>query len=397
MQRMNRGNMGRYHLFKSHHLAKPVSPSRVLRVGVLIGVMSVLAAACNSSTGSSKPTASSRTNSSNPLRLVDYANVTDSGSLQVAIQNGFVKAAKVLGGKIDLYNNNASDSTTVNNARLMVANHPSLIVEFDNNVAVNPEVGSIFKAAHIPCVAVVNAVPGCALLNENAPAIGGALGTALGKQFSGKGWTGANTTVLGLVNWSGGVNLNGGVTEFYQNFAKVLPGMTQASWRSITPSTTRLGSNLYVLNCGSVPGPCQTAVSEVLPDIPSSRHIIVMGTNDNITDAALTAAKTAGRTHEMYAASTADSVTQLRSNPQVVGVGEIFASYWGEYALAAAATGKDVGTIQMPYVPLTKQNQSTTFGTSSVIPKELPPVPSADNGLVSLKALKQFKNVAGLN
>jgi hypothetical protein len=370
--------------------------SRLLRVGTVVAAVAVLAAACSSTPSKAASVSSKKAVSTSSLGLIDFANVTDSGSLQVEIQNGFVKAAKTLGAKIDLYNNNASDSTTVNNAHLMVENHPSVIIEFDNNVAVNPEVGRIFKAANIPCVAIVNAVPGCTLLNVNNPAIGGALGTTLGKQFAAKGWSGSNTTVLALVNWAGGTALNGAATEFYQNFAKELPGMIQAVWTTITPSTTKLGNNLYVLNCGSVPGPCQTAVSEVLPDIPRSQHIIVVGSNDNITDAGLTAAQTAGRGTEMYAASTGDSVTELRSNPQVVGVGEIFGSYWGEYALAAAASGKFGGTVQMPYAALTKQNQSTLFGTSSVIPVSLPPVPAADNGLVSLTALKKFGNVAGL-
>ncbi|MHB1903398.1 MAG: hypothetical protein ACYCTG_04720 [Ferrimicrobium sp.] len=218
-----------------------------------------------------------------------------------------------------------------------------------------------------------------------------------------KGWSGANTTVIGLTTWSTGPFVNGIVTDFYQSFAASMPGMVQKAASSFGPSTTKIGSNYIGIDCGLIPGPCRTAVSEALATVPSSRHLVFIGLNDQVVHAGLEAADAAGRTANAVGAGLGDgnSIARLRSDPQWVAEDDIFYHGWGEY-LMAVATGllKGVHPVnniaEIPSLVITKAQVDKYYGKTGTSAVLLPPVPSQDKYLIPLGVLQKFHNIDGL-
>ncbi|MHB1520245.1 MAG: hypothetical protein ACYCWN_02835 [Ferrimicrobium sp.] len=368
-------------------------------VGSVLVASTLLLAACGSSPAKSTNTSASGVG----LKHVDWANITDAGSLQVAIQNGIVFAGHKLGVKVSLYNNNASPTTALENAHLMTLNSPQVIADFNISQTTNATLGHIFNAAKIPCVGVDIQMPGCVWFQLNNPGAGSTMGPVVASIVKKKGWSGANTTVIGLTTWSTGPFVNGIVTDFYQSFAASMPGMVQKAASSFGPSTTKIGSNYIGIDCGLIPGPCRTAVSEALATVPSSRHLVFIGLNDQVVHAGLEAADAAGRTANAVGAGLGDgnSIARLRSDPQWVAEDDIFYHGWGEY-LMAVATGllKGVHPVnniaEIPSLVITKAQVDKYYGKTGTSAVLLPPVPSQDKYLIPLGVLQKFHNIDGL-
>jgi len=376
--------------------------------GVLVAVIAMLLAACGSS-AVKKPTkvvthtSTTVTPTGIAIKRLDWANITDAGSLQIAIQDGIVYAAKKLHVHLSLYNNNASDTTALENAHLMVLNKPQVIADFDISKTTNAALGRIFNQAGIPCVGVDIKMPGCVWFELNNPKAGLVSGRVAASIVKKKGWSGNNITVIGLTTWSTGAFVNGIVTDFYQSFAANMPGMIQRSASSFGPSTTKIGSNYIGLNCGLLPAPCRSAVAEALAGIPPTRDLVFIGLNDQVVHAGLEAADAAGRTSTSVGVGLGDgaSIQRLRTDPQWIAEDDIFYHGWGEY-LMAVADGLVKGikpandTAEIPSLVITKSEVDKYYGPSGTSAVMLPPVPKKDRYLIPLGVLQRFHNIEGL-
>jgi len=373
---------------------------------VMIVSSALVLAACGSTSTSKSSSTSTKVKSSSTqvsLTRMDWANITDAGSLQVAIQNGIVYAAKKLGVKISLYDNNASPTTALENAHLMTLNSPQVVADFNISATTNASLGKIFNSAKIPCVGVDIKIPGCVWFQLNNPGGGKAAGPIAASIVKKKGWSGSNTTVIGLTTWSTGAYVNGIVTDFYQTFASNMPGMVQEKASSFGPSVTKLGNSYIGIDCGLIPGPCRTAVSEALATVPASRHLVFIGLNDQVVHAGLEAADAAGRTANSVGVGLGDgnSIARLRTDPQWIAEDDIFYHGWGEY-LMAVATGllrgvRPPGNVaEIPSIVITRNQVDKFYGKSGTSAFLQPPVPTMDKYLIPLGVLQKFHNIEGL-
>lgn len=333
---------------------------------------------------------------------LDWANITDAGELQVQIQNSISVAAKKLGVSLKLFNNNDDPSTALQNAQLMLTNRPSIAADFDGTLSANTAIGRMFTTAKLPCVGVDIQVPKCVWLQLNNPATGAAAGATVARMAKSRGWTGANTTVIGITSWATGPFVQGAVTNFYASLAKGLPGMRQKSAASFGPSTTRVGDNYIGLDAGLLPGPAFTAVQQVLASIPKTRHLVIVGLNDDVVNAALKATDAHGFSSRTMAVGLGDgsSIAELRSNKEWVAEDDIFYTGWGEVLLAMSdglVKGVDPkGPVQIPETVVTKANVDKYYGPSGTTVKRMP-LPAADSYLKPLGVLQKFGNFVGLS
>lgn len=390
-----------------------------LKVAAVAAASTIAFAACGSSSktasGSSATQSSSATSGSGAttpsssslgsyksLKSLDWANITDAGALQISIQDSIKAASQKLGVNLKLYNNNADPTTALRNAQIMLTDHPQVIADFNVSITANKAIGNMFSKANEPCVGVDIQVPSCVWMQLNNPAMGTEAGQKVGAIVKAKGWTGKNTTVIGITTWSTGPFVNGCVTDFYQSFAQAVPGMIQKSASSFGPNTTRIGSNYIGLDAGLLPQPAFQAVQQVLPSIPSSQHLVVVGLNDDVVNAALKAINATGRNAaDTVAVGLGDgaSINELRTNPQWVAEDDIFYKGWGEILLGISdglINGvKPSGPVDIPATVVTKSNVDQYYGSSGDTETTLP-FPSQDSYLKPLGVLQKFGNFQGL-
>lgn len=388
----------------------------VYKVAAVAAASTIALAACgsNSKTASSSSAtqgtsassaagaSASSSGSHKALKSLDWANITDAGALQISIQDSIKVASRKLGVNLKLYNNNADPTTALRNAQLMLTDHPDVVADFNSSITANKAIGNMFSKANQACVGVDIQVPNCVWLQLNNPAMGTEAGQKVGDMVKAKGWTGKDTTVIGITTWATGPFVNGCVTDFYSSFAQTVPGMVQKSASSFGPNTTRIGSNYIGLDAGLLPQPAFQAVQQVLPSIPSSQHLVIVGLNDDVVNAALKAANAAGRsTADTLAVGLGDgaSINELRTNPQWVAEDDVFYKGWGE-TLVAVADGlvngvKPSGPVDIPATVVTKANVNQYYGSSGDS-ENLLPFPSQDGYLKPLGVLQKFGNFQGL-
>lgn len=337
------------------------------------------------------------------VKHIDWANITDAGTLQVNIQDGIAFAAKKLDIKLTLFDNTATATKALQNAHLMTTNGATVAADFNITIKANKSIGSVFHAAKIPCIGVDIEVPGCVWYQLNNPGSGLTAGKEAAGIVKKKGWTGHDTTVLGLTTWSTGPFVNGIVTGFYQTFASTMGGMVQKRWTAFSPSVTKLGTSFIDVNCGLLPSTCQSAVAATLASVPSTRKLMVVGLNDTVVYAGLQAVNAAGRNANAAGVGlgTKTSIKYLRTDPQWILEDDIFYRGWGEY-LVAIADGlmkgvKPKGNIaEIPSLVISKKQVDKYYGRTGTTPKLLPAISPKDKYLLKLGILQKFHNILGV-
>ncbi len=377
-----------------------MKPSRILGAVASAAALTLLATACSSSSSSSG--AASSTSSAN-LKF-DYANLTDSSGLFSLLQTDFVNSAKTAGVQLTTYNNNEDGQTALNNAQLMVNDHPSAILEYNVVSGLGRSLGDTFSRAKIPCIAVNIAAAPCPLENLDNAGMGTDAAQVAVQYMKSKGWTGANTTVLFLQNATAGTAVNIAVREFYSDIANDIPGMTKMAASAISPTTTTVGSTGYQVNAGTGIDTAYSAVQQVLQGIPSSRHLVLFGINDDFALGGWQAIAGAGREKNsvvMGLGGSEPAMEQLRSNSQWIGEDMPFQQGWAEIGIAmGVAMAHGVTPPAVTYIPqtiLTKSNVDKYFGSSNTTPKLLSALPAGDNYLLKYGVLQKFHNIEGLS
>jgi ribose transport system substrate-binding protein len=107
----------------------------------------------------------------------------------------------------------------------------------------------------------------------------------------------------------------------------------------------------------------QKKFADVLTSLPGKHKIIILSLNDDMALGALAAAKSQGRTKDLYLAGQGADPTshcQILNNPQWVGDAAYFPEKYGQIAVPAAikaAKGEDVSpTLFVPHVLINKDN-----------------------------------------
>jgi ribose transport system substrate-binding protein len=340
---------------------------------------------------------------------VDFANVTESGGLAVVIGNGVASAANVAGFKLKRYNNipdltHLDPAQTLQNARLMIQDKPDLIIEYNGIQDIGASLGQQFNSAKIPCIAVNNAIPGCAWFNLSNKQAGIDEANVVAPIIKSKGWTADNTVVLLLQAAFAGTEVNDSVRYFYVTLANAISGFDVVSPSDITAQTTKIGKTGLQVDGQANLQASYTAAKNALQTIPANDHIILDGVNDDSVTGGWRAITEAHRDSNSLVASLGSdeaSRTQLRTNPSWVAEGEVFPSMWGEYIVAMAAAmlhgTKPPDLTVTPQTVMTKDTVSKYFNPGSDAPISLPPLAPEDRYLAATGVLQKFHNVQGLS
>jgi ribose transport system substrate-binding protein len=332
---------------------------------------------------------------------LDFANVLESGELFVQLGNGIEEASKVAGLKLKRYNNNLDGPTAINNARLMVQDQPDLILEYNGVEGIGESLRKIFDDAKIPFIAINVPVPGGVWFNLVNQEIGTDTANIVVPLAKAKGWTAADTTVLIIQGSTAGVEVNDCVRYFMVTAAKAL-GMPAVDPADITALTTTIGTGGLQVDGKGTLEESYNQVKNALQTIPADRHILLYSINDDSVIGGWRAITESQREANTIVAGLGGSVAalkELRTNPQWVAEGSVFATHWGEYlmGMSVAILGgvKPPPLTKSPQAVLIKDNVDKYYDADGKV-KLLPPLVPENMYLKDTGVLQKFKNVEGL-
>jgi ribose transport system substrate-binding protein len=332
-----------------------------------------------------------------------YANGSSSGSIGVTIRDGVKDAAKKLGVKYSAYENNGDGPTALTNARLMIQEHPDLIIEYNLAEGIGPSLGKQLTNSKIPCISVNVQTPGCPWINLSNKISGQGAGDIIAGEAQKRGWTKDNTTVLVVQCSTCGVEINDSPRYFYLTVAQKL-GMPVYSPDKITAQTTTLGPNLYQVDDQDLSlDKAYRAVQTALQSIPANRHLLVFAINDDASLGAwraIAAAKRGGNTLIGGLSGLPEGLSQLRTNPSWVAEGSLFLPFWGEYVMAMAVAvlqgAKPPELTPFPQITMDKTTVNKYYPNGSNDAKLLPALTADNQYLAKSGVLQFFNNVDGL-
>lgn len=328
---------------------------------------------------------------------VAYGELSNQGGTFVRVNQGVGSAAATVRYALKTYDNNFDVNTTQQNAQLIATSTPDVIIEESPSQSIGTSLARTFHGT--PCIAMVTTIPGCATFQLPSAALAKSVADLLVPQLATRGWDASNTTVLLLQNSAAGPNVNYFPHQVYTDLAATVPGLSAPPQGGITARTTTIGANgLQVDSKGTLDGGYQV-VAATLQAIPASRHLVVIGVEDDPVLGAERAISGSGRgsgTLLVGYGGSGDALTQLRTNPSWVAEADIAPEAWGEYLLAMVAAIRG-GTKPSPitYAPgwiVTKATVATYFRPGSDVASVLPPLAPEDQYLAKTGVLQRFPN-----
>jgi ribose transport system substrate-binding protein len=360
---------------------------------VLAGVASAGLAVALSACGSSSSSSSSSTAQSNAagattskITSIAWGDAIAADPQYKAMGDSFVTSAEALGIKVYRFDNNADAATSITNARLMVQEKPDVIIDYSGIASANAEIGAIFTAAKIPCVALNLPIPGCSQFGFSQQQLGTDVGTALGKAIAAKGWTGGNTTLIDAWSPMYGQDVNYSQSYLYSALAAALPQWKQVSGADIPLTATQEGSHAVFVNGDGDLQTTNTVVAQALQDIPSSQNVIVSVFNHNSALGAQQALIAAGRKNWVIVGSgpNAAEIQSIQTNPHWLMSADFFFTAWPKYALAMAYAlhaGVKLPALTESAIQATTKSNVNTYYNSAGLLNSAPPLPAADTDL----------------
>jgi ribose transport system substrate-binding protein len=382
---------------KGYDVKKGVRIRRVLVGMASAGVVLALGACSSSSSSSgsaqSAPSSAPATSASaqstaagttaTKITSIAWGDAVAADPQYKAMGDSFVKSAQALGIKVYRFDNAANGATSVTNARLMVQEHPDVIIDYSGIASANPEIGSIFAAAKIPCVAINLPIPSCSQFGFSQQQLGTEVGTAAGKAIVASGWTGSDTTLIDAWSPMYGQDVNYSQSYLYSALAQALPQWKQVSGADIPLTTTNVGSHAVFVNGSGDLQTTNTVVKQALQDIPSSQNVIVSVFNHNSALGAQQALIAAGRKNWVIIGSgpSAAEIQSIQTNAHWLMSADFFFTAWPKYALAMAyalhAGTKPPALTESAIQATTKSNVNTYYNSAGLL-KSAPPLPAAD-------------------
>jgi ribose transport system substrate-binding protein len=337
---------------------------------------------------------------------ISAANYTEAAALFRVIHTNLdeVIEEKDTGVAVKWYDNAGDPAKMLQNARLMVQDDPDAIVMYPVSNTTQG-IGKIIGDSGIPCVSVNLSTPNCAFLNIDNRALGEGTAEIIGEVARERGWNASDTTVLIGQNAASGEQVNDCVRYFYSTIAPIL-GLPEVAPTSITPNTTEVGANAIQFDGGSQLQPSFEAVKNLLPSIPRDHNIVLYTVNNDSTIGALRALQDAGRAGNdtlLMGGLGGDEqgIENLRKDPRWVAEGDIFVSWWGQYAVAMAqalAKGSKppAEVTALPQAVLGKDTVDRYHRPGSVDVKRLPPLVDSNAYLREGGFLQVVGNIEGL-
>jgi ribose transport system substrate-binding protein len=313
-----------------------------------------------------------------------------------------VKDAPTAGVTVRRYDNKLDGATAIQNADLMIQDHPDIIVDWNAVANVGAALGKKFNNAKIPCLAVNQPIPGCAQYNLSNMRMGVDAANVVVPVAMQRGWTSTNTTVLMSVASPNGVEVNDGPRYFYITIASKIPGFPARTPAQLNPQTTVIGNFQGMqYECNSTVDGSYANAKNLLPTIPAGNHVLLYGSDSDCSLGALRALTEAGRAGNTLTCGlgpTPDGLTNVRTNPSWLCEGSAFLEDWPEFIIAEAVAihrGDKVPALTpSPQLMLTKDNIDTYYSGSHI--KLLPPLSKGAEYLKGTGILQKFHNVQGV-
>lgn len=348
---------------------------------------------------------SSDAGASSGATTVAFANYNESVPFFQVIRStleGLDPAAN--GAEVSWYDNKGDASAMLQNVQQMITEQPDAMVLYPVSAATDG-VSKLISDSGIPCVALNLDASACSFLNIDNAALGTQSAAIVGEIAASRGWTAENTTILIGQNAAAGEQVNAAVTNFYAGIADALGGDPVAP-EEITASTTTIGEKGLQFDGQSTLQPSFDAVQSLVAGIPADDNIILYTVNNDSTTGALRALEDAGRAGDdtlMIAGLGGDSagITALAEDPRWVAEGDIFVSYWGEYAVAMAqalASGvtPPADVTPLPQLVLDKDTLASYHPDSTTAVEKLPALVPDNEFLGDTAFLKSLGNVEGV-
>jgi ribose transport system substrate-binding protein len=365
-----------------------------MRPRALLIVMGwLVASACGAGSGSSST-------SSSTLKI-DFASADDAIGVFQTVGDGMVKGGPVAGVSVRRYDNKLDGAVAIQNADLMIQDHPDIIIDWNAVANVGAALGKKFNNAKIPCLAVNQPIPGCVQYNLSNMQMGVDAANVIVPIAMQRGWTSANTTILMSVASPNGVEVNDGPRYFYITIASKIPGFPTLTPDQLNPQTTKVG-NFQGLQyeCNQTVDGSYTNAKNLLPTIPAGNHVLLYGSDSDCSLGALRALTEAGRASNTLTCGlgpTPDGLTNLHTNASWVCEGSAFLEDWAEFIIAEAVaihSGAKVPALtHSPQLMLTKATVDTYYNGPTI--KLLPPLSKDAEYLKATGVLQKFKNVQG--
>ncbi|MCS5734495.1 sugar ABC transporter substrate-binding protein [Herbiconiux daphne] len=305
---------------------------------------------------------------------------------------------------INWYDNDGDAATMLQNVQLMIDEQPDAIALYPVSAATDG-VSQLLEQGGIPCVSINIDTPACSFLNIDNKQLGIETGTIIGNLAKEKGWDASNTTILLGQNAAAGEQVNDCVRYFYSTIADIL-GLEVVDVSDITPTTTTIGANAIQFDGQSTLQPSFDAIQGLIPSIPAGNNVILYTVNNDSTSGALRALEDAGLGGDdtlMIGGLGGDTtgITALANDPRWVAEGDIFVSYWGEYAAAmaealAAGVTPPADVTPLPQKVLDKNDYLDYHPDGTTAVTMLPALVPDNEFLADTSFLKFVGNVDGV-
>lgn len=268
-----------------------------------------------------------------------YANVTDASPLFKVVGDNMVENGKQVEVTVDRFDNNFDASKALENAQLMVQTSPDVVIDWTPTESIGTSIGTVFRDASTPCIAVNLPIDGCSYFNLVNKDLGIAAVNVVAPLMKERNWASADTTVIFLFAAGAGSEINSNGRYFYSLLADQLPGFTKIAADAITDETTSVGDlpNFVQLDGKAQLEESFNVMRDHLQVLPADRHLVVFTMNDDSALGALRAIEQDGRNDDTMIVSqgaNAEGLKQLRTNPVWVAEGSVFFELWSDYLLA---------------------------------------------------------------
>lgn len=308
------------------------------------------------------------------------------------------------GVEISWYDNDGDAATMLQNTQLMVQEDPDAIAIYPVSAATEG-VSQLLEQSGIPCVSVNIDTPYCSFLNIDNQALGEQTAEVIGALAQERGWDASNTTILIGQNAASGEQVNACVTYFQSTVSEML-GMEVVDPSEVTPSTTTIGDNVIQFDGQSALQPSFDAVQGLIPSIPEGNNIILYTVNNDSTVGALRALEDAGLAGDdklMIGGLGGDEsgLTALAEDPRWVAEGDIFVSYWGQYAVGmaqavAAGVTPPADVTPLPQIVLDKTSLAEYHPDGTTAVEKLPALVPENEFLADTDFFQFLGNVDGV-
>lgn len=297
---------------------------------------------------------------------IGFANLELSDPFPIDVQNSMEASAKAHGYKLISLNNNLDPNTALRNASILVNDKVDLAVEFQVDAKVAPAIAAMFKAAHIPAIAIDIPQPGAIFFGADNFGDGELTGIALGNYAKSHNWDPNKITEILISQPASGPIVELRVQGIDYGIRKVLPTLPKSALfehdgqGSITVS--------------------QRVVADLLPRIPRDNHIVISAINDPDLLGALRAVQLAGRENSTVLAgqnASAEALREIRTDPHWIGDTAYFPEWYGYFIMQLAAKMLSHQTVTpyvfIPTLFIDRSNIAQYYPGNSTVAKNPPP------------------------